>query len=218
MSDGKYRDSTNKSVAFAEGRNMNFVAGVPILQVIVGIPTQTEVRLRFWGAPVQDEFMTYWAIGINQQIDRFFDLFSGDRSMGLALHFAYSQMSRQYGIDLSTIAIGAHFSKSWDNGFSAYIGAQYEGLSGSFHAIRVDFDSTDVANSPYEEVRKGQDLKFDFESFTDYRITLGLAYQAGFAELHADAAWASQPILTAGIRLNLGTFGRKDEIEKETEK
>lgn len=210
---GPIPDSSFKSVAFAEGNNLDFVAGVPAVQLVLGIPTRTEFRFRFWGAPVQDESMIYFGIIVNQQVDHFFNLFGQDSTLGLALNLGYHSLNRDKGVSITSYSVGAHFSKSWDNGFSAFVGAQYEGLSGKFEAVRENNNPDDVANSPYIEVREGRPLAFDIESFNSYRILGGISYRASFAELHADVAWAEQPMVTFGITFWIANFGKKEKVE-----
>ncbi len=204
-------DSTFKSVAFAEGNNVDFIAGVPVIQLIGGFPFGTQLRLRFWTFPLQDEMMTYWAGIINQRFDHFFDLFGTDTTMGLALNFAYHSLNRGKGFDINSLALGLHFSKSWDIGFTLYAGLQYENLSGEFKAIRdtAGMQPNDVANNPYIEVRERRPIEFKIESFSNFRFLGGISYRASIFELHADAAWASQPILTCGLTIWIAEWGRK---------
>ena len=104
-----------KSTAFAEGQDIAFMPGVPILQLIVGLPTCTEVRLRFMTFPIQDESFYYFGIMANQRVDHWFELFEDDTTMALATNFAFHFGSRSPGIDMYSIALGCHWSKYLDD-------------------------------------------------------------------------------------------------------
>ncbi len=213
-------DSTFKSVAFAEGNNIDFLAGLPTIQLIAGFPIGTELRLRFWTFPLQDQMMTYWAAILNQRIDHIFDLFYPDTTMGIALNFAYHNLDRGKGFNINSFALGLHFSKSWDIGFNLYGGLQYENLSGDFMAIRdtAGIKPTDVANNPYIEVRERQPIEFKIESFNNFRFLGGISYRASIFELHADAAWAAQPVVTVGLTIWIAEWGRKYRETKKIER
>lgn len=194
-------DSFYKTVAYAEGNNISFMPGVPVAQLVAGFPTRTQLRLRYFGFNLLGEPLTYYTVALNQNIDRFFDLFDEEQNMALAANFAYHSFSRNPGIDISSFAAGLHFSKTFDFGLSLYTGMQYEGVSGSFYAVKEDFNENDVLNSPYAEVRNGDPLDFDIESFTNFRLLGGVSYKIGFVDLHGDIAYASQPVFRAGITL-----------------
>jgi hypothetical protein len=215
----KYPDTLYKSVAFVEGNNLSFAAGVPVLQLIGGFPTRTQLRLRFWGAPVQDEFLSYFGVMVNQQVDHFFNLFGTDTSLGLALNFAFHNVNRTNGLSINSFAIGSHFSKTWDNGFSAFASLQYENMSGTFEAVRIKTEHPeDVINSPYLEVRNQENLKFDIETFNKFRILGGISYRTGIFEFHGDAAWAQQPILSLGVTFWFASWGQKTRESEKIEK
>jgi hypothetical protein len=206
-------DSTFKTVAFPEGNNVDFMSGVPAIQIIAGIPTRTQLRFRFWGADVQDAFLHYVGVIVNQQIDQFFDLFKPDSSLGLALNFAWHNMGRSEGISLNSIALGTHFSKTWESGLSAFCGFQWETINGEFKAYREKSNPNDIANSPYIEIRDMQPVEFDIEGFNSWRLQGGLSFRTGIFEFHGEAAWAAQPILSAGLTLWIASWGEKKEQE-----
>jgi hypothetical protein len=211
----RYPDSTYKSVAFVEGNDISFMPGLPILQLVTGFPWRGQLRFRFLTIPVQEQSMTYLGFMYNQQLDHFFDLFKNDTTIALALNFSYHMMNRTEGISVNSMAIGAHFSKHFNDGFHAYAGLQYENMSGEFEAIRSNYNPTDNVNSPYPEVRNGDPLKFDIETFTNFRVLGGLSYRTGFLEIHGDAGWASQPVLNIGVTFWIASFGKKErEYEK----
>jgi hypothetical protein len=198
--------SMYKSVAFAEGKNISFMSGLPVLQLIIGFPTRTDLRIRSIVLSVQDESLIYWGFIINQRIDHFFKLFSNDKTQAIALNLSYQSITRDAGIDISTFATGVHWSKLiYDNSY-IYAGVQYETMNGLFEAIRENFNPEDVTNSPYSEIREGENLKFDIESFTNFRITGGFSYILEPVEFHFDVAYASQPIINGGIKIKLGSF------------
>ncbi|MCL5990914.1 MAG: hypothetical protein M1419_02275 [Bacteroidetes bacterium] len=199
-------DSYYKSVAFAEGKDKSFIGGLPVLQLIVGLPTKTDFRIRSIVLPVQDESLVYWGLIVNQRIDHYFHIFSANNSQALALNISFQSITRDAGIDISTFAIGAHWSNLIYNNLYVYSGLQYESMTGTFEAVRENFSTEDVANSPYPEIREGRNLKFDIESFTSFRVIGGLSYILDPVEFHVDAAYASQPIINGGFKINIGSF------------
>jgi hypothetical protein len=201
----------NKTVAYAEGANINMMSGLPIIQLVTGLPTRTQLRFRFLAAPVLDEMLYYYGIMVNQQVNRIFGLFGDDPSMGMAVNLAYHNITRNEGIKINSWAAGLHFSKSWDNGLTAFTGIQLEGMNGEIIAIKKDFRADDIINSPWEEVRDGKPLQLSVETFTTFRFTGGFSFRTGFFEIHGDAAWASQPVLSAGITFWIASFGKSDD-------
>jgi hypothetical protein len=127
--------------------------------------------------------------------------------MGLSLNMAYHKIYRDQGINIDSWSAGLHFSKTWYNGLTGFAGLQLEGMKGYIRAIKKDFRADDVVNSPWEEVREGKPLQLDVETFTDFRFTGGFAYRYGCLEIHGDAAWASQPVLSAGLIFWIASFG-----------
>jgi outer membrane protein OmpA-like peptidoglycan-associated protein len=194
-------DSFYKTVAYAEGNNISFMPGLPVFQLVAGFPTRTQLRLRFLTATLLNEPLTYYTVALNQNIDKFFELFPEEYNMSLAANFAYHSISRDPGIDISSLAAGVHFSKAFDFGLSLYTGFQYEGFNGSFYAVKEDYNENDILNSPYEEVRNGDPLSFDIESFTNFRLLGGVSYNIGAFDFYADAGYASQPVIRAGMTI-----------------
>ncbi len=208
-------DSLNKTIGFVEGNDITFMAGLPAIQLLIGLPSRTEVRARFLMFNVSGSPLMYWGISVAQQIDQFFGLFKPEQQMALAVYGAYAKATRDAGIDMGTYSFGAAFSKTMDFGLTFYTGLQYENMSGTFEATRDKEDAADYADSPYEEIRNLEDIYVDISSFNKLRITLGASYQIGLLELHADAAWASQPILTAGLTFTFGEWGKSKDLERE---
>jgi hypothetical protein len=210
-----YPDSMNKTVGYVEGNDISFMSGLPTLQLTLGLPTRTQVRFRFLMLNVSGEPLTYWGVSAAQRLDQFFQTFDPEQRMAYALHLSYAQAIRDAGISMNSFAVGGHFSKSWDFGMTFYAGLQYETMSGTFDAVRDKSDAEDYNDSPYEEIRNMEDIHVDISSFTSFRFLGGVSYQIGFLELHVDAAWASQPILTAGISFTFGRWGNSWDLEKE---
>ena len=205
-------DSFAKTVAYPEGNSINFMSGLPVVQLVLGLPTRSQIRFRFLTVNVQDQPLTYLSFGLNQNVDRMFEIFGKDESKSLSFNAAYSKLSRDRGIDISSFAAGMNFSNKFDFGLTFYSGLQYEGLSGSIEAKRKISTSDEIINSPYDEIRNGSPVKFDVESFTSFRLTCGLSYQLGPLELHTDAAYASQPVLSFGATI---WFFKPDEFKFE---
>jgi outer membrane protein OmpA-like peptidoglycan-associated protein len=191
-------DSLLRTVTFMEGNNISQIVGVPALQLFVGLPTRTQLRIRYFGVNVGNYSVLSYGIGVNQNIDKFFDIFPEE--MGLALNLAYNSFAFNPGFNINSLAAGLHYSYSFDFGLTLYCGAQYESTGGHFKAVReITPDQAEYVNSPFEEIRDRQDLDFDITSSCFGRLTGGLSYKIGFLELHADAAYAAQPIVTAGL-------------------
>lgn len=193
-------DSFYKSVAFVEGNDIDFMSGIPQIQFIIGIPTRTQIKFRYLQFPMQKVDFIHYSIGINQNIDKLTDLFT-DSSYALALNFAYHKFQRSPGIDLSSYSFGAHFSKSWDIGFTAYLGLQFEDMSGNFFAVREINIDKDIINNPYPEIRDGKPLDISIDNYNKFRLGGGLSYKYGIIELNSFAYYAAQPIVGAGLSL-----------------
>lgn len=129
---GKLADSVYKTVAFNEGANINTMASLPAFQLIFGLPTRTELRFRFLGAPVDDEMYSHVAISANQQLDHWMNIFKKEDNMALALNVSYQFISLAETIDMNSWSVGLHFSKGFGDGLSVYGGLQVEDLSGTF--------------------------------------------------------------------------------------
>ncbi len=193
-------DSLYKTVSFIEGNDISSLAGLPVLQLIVGLPTRTQIRFRFLPLPVQDETMTYLGMGINQRLDKFLHLFGKyNTDKALAIHGSYHMMSRGSSIGISSISTGINFTNSFAFGLNLYTGLQLESLRGSINAVRVGQPSDDIINSPYPEVRNMSPLQIDVKSFTGFRATFGATYKLSFLEINANASYASQPMIGIGV-------------------
>jgi outer membrane protein OmpA-like peptidoglycan-associated protein len=192
-------DSLYKSVAFAEGNNISFMSGLPVIQLFAGFPTRTQLRFRFFTLSVMNSSLLYYTVGLNQNIDKMFGIFEVGSPYAIGLNAAYHSISRSPGIDISSLAIGTVFSEKNESGFGYYFGLQYEDLNGTVDAVRKIDNTQDKVNSPYEEVRNGEDLNLTISTFTNFKVLGGLSYRTGFIELHVDAAYASQPMIAGGV-------------------
>lgn len=201
-------DSFYRSIAFIEGNNIKFMSGLPVLQVFLGLPTRTQLRGRFFQFPIDGTNFTYYTIVVNQNIDKIFGLFASENH-SLALHFAYHSMKRLPGFEITSFAIGTHYSYELANNFYATAGMQYEDLSGKFRAIKEQTNEIKKIKSPYTEIREARPFEFSIESFTKFRIGGGLSYKLGPIELNASAYYASQPVLSTGLTVYLLDFKEK---------
>lgn len=204
-----FPDSINKTIAFAEGNDISFMSGLPVIQLFMGIPTRTQIRFRFLMVPISNAPLMYYTIGVNQNIDKIFGIFEEGSPYAIGIHADYHSISRDPGVDASSMALGAVFSEKNENGFGYYLGLQYENFNGTVEAIRQTGNSQDIVNSPYDEVRNGENLTVTLESFTNIKALGGLSYRTGFVELHLDAAYASQPMIAGGISLWLFDTGEE---------
>jgi hypothetical protein len=188
-----------KSVGFAEGMGISSMPGVPVLQLIFGFPTRTEFRFRFLTFPVQGENFNYFGFILNQRFDHFFDIFGDDTTMALAANLSFHIGNRDPGIEMNSYSFGLHWSKYFEDVLSVYAAFQYENMGGEFQAERKDFIESDFIDSPYEEVRNGEDIIFDLETFTNFRFYGGISRRFSFLELNMNLGYASQPFISGGI-------------------
>jgi len=208
-------DTMNRTVGYVDGNDISFMSGLPTIQLALGLPSRTQVRLRFLTLNVAGEQLMYWGVTASQRIDQFFRMFMPKDRMALAVHAGYSSATRDAGLDFNSLVLGAHISKAWGFGLTLYGGFQYEGMSGKFEAVRDKSESNEYVDSPYQEIRNMEDLSVDISSFNSFRLLGGLSYKIGIVELHADAAWAAQPILTAGLSFTFAEWGESEDEELE---
>jgi hypothetical protein len=242
---GDPADSIYKSIAYNEGNNITTMASLPAIQFIFGLPTRTEIRFRYLGAPIDDEMYNHLAVSANQQVDEWFDMFDSEDNMSLAIHGSYQFMTLAESIDMNSWAAGVHFSKGFGDGLSVYTGIQLEDLGGTFNVARQNgyqeefyvngtnelkqinevptelqaqyaahvVARSEVENSPFEEVRLLKPISFDIETFTNWRFTVGGAYEYGIMEFHLDVGYASQMFLNGGIRLRFKEWTNSSDTE-----
>ena len=242
---GDVADSIYKTIAFNEGNNITTMASLPAIQLIFGLPTRTELRFRYLGAPVDEEMYNHIAISANQQVDQWFELFDSTDNMSLAVHGSYQFMTLAETIDMNSWAAGVHFSKGFGDGLSVYAGLQLEDLGGTFNVERKNgyqeefyvngtnelkqiteiptelqaqyaahvIARREVENNTFEEVRLLKPISFDIETFTNWRFTVGGAYEYGIMEFHLDIGYASQMFLNGGLRLRFKEWTNNSETE-----
>lgn len=183
-------------VTFLEGANLNTVISVPNLQLLLGIPTRTQVRLRFIPFTIDNTYqLTYYSIGVNQQIDKLFGN-TDDKTGGIALHAAYQRLTISGVGGMTLFAGGIHASKSLDF-LTGYIGAQFERTSGMLEANRST--SVQLLSNPYQEIRLLQPLKLDIDVFNSYRIVAGFSLRLLLFEFHLEAGYTAQPFASGGL-------------------
>lgn len=196
-------DSFYKSVGFLEGKDIGFTPALPILQLYLGIPTRTELILRFLSLPVQNSAMSYFTIGLTQNIDKLFEINKPDDPLSYGFNIAYHKISRGTGIDISSFAFGLLASNKFYDNLQVYGGLQFETMSGNLRFVRKDFRPDDVLNSPYSEIRRGDNLIVDVESFNSLRLTLGAAYDISIFRFHGDISYAAQPVINFGVSFKI---------------
>jgi hypothetical protein len=223
----RYPDSIYKSVGYVEGNNISFMAGLPTIQLILGLPSRTQLRFRFLSVDVSGAPLVYWGLTASQRIDQFFNVFKPDDNIGLGLHAGMSFIARDPGVTATSWAAGAHISKAFDFGVTLYTGFQIEGISGKFEATREKPDTSSpnymkdmlyYKNSPWKEIRDMSDLSIDITSLNFFKFLVGVSYKTGLIEIHADAGYASQPIVSAGISFLFGQWGNSIDLERELQK
>lgn len=205
-------DSLNKTVAFAEGNNIDFISGLPAIQLFVGLPTRTQLRFRFLSFPLLNVPTTYFAIGLTQNISRTFGIFDYNSPYSLGANLMYHKISRNPSIDISSYALGLVFSGNSDFGLGFYSGVQYEGITGNITAVRKNTGTDEFVNNPYDEVRKGDPLIITMDTYTNLKLLLGFSYRIGIVEVHLDGALASQPTIAGGVSLWLFDSGEQIEV------
>ncbi|MDT3739011.1 MAG: OmpA family protein [Candidatus Kapabacteria bacterium] len=196
-------DSFYKSVGFLEGNDIGLMPALPIAQLYLGMPTRTELRFRFLTFPMQGAFLTYFTIGINQNIDKLFEINKADDPFSFGITAAYHSMSRDRGINLSSLGLGLNASNKFGENLTVYGGILYENLQGNILLIRKDFNPDDVLKSPYTEIRQGKDLDIKIESFNSFRITAGAGYDWSVFRFHGDISYAAQPVLNFGVSVKI---------------
>jgi hypothetical protein len=205
-----FPDSMYKTVAYPEGLGINFMLGLPVVQLIVEYPMFGEFRFRFFSIPVQQESLVYFTLAFNQRIDHLFKLFGRDKDKSLALHFALHRLFRQTSIDVTSYAFGVNLMHSWSRNVLGYIGIQVEDMWGKFKALKDTAGlQGDVVNSPFMELRYAKPIEFNFTTFTKFQIRGGMTFLFPVVSLSLDLSYASQPMLTFGLNFHLGA--RKDE-------
>lgn len=205
-------DSLNKTVAFAEGNNINFISGLPAIQLFVGLPTRTQLRFRFLSFPLLNVPTTYFTIGLTQNISRTFGIFDYNSPYSLGANLVYHRISRNPSIDISSYALGLVFSGNSDFGLGFYSGVQYEGITGNITAVRKNTGTEEFVNNPYDEVRNGDPLKITMDTYTNLKLLLGFSYRIGIVEVHLDGALASQPTIAGGVSFWLYDSGEQIEV------
>jgi hypothetical protein len=197
-------DENCGTVGFAEGNDIAVMPGIPNIQVLLRAPSRTELRARFYPYSDGDRSLTYVGVAVSQQLDQFVGLFK-DSLMGLSVSASWHSLTWTDIMDATGYTAGVHFSKSWSGGFGVYAGAQIEGMSGRFEAQREKSNGENVS-SPYDEVRNGSPVAFDIESFNAFRALAGVSFRSGVVDLHVDGALAAQPVVSAGLAINIASF------------
>jgi outer membrane protein OmpA-like peptidoglycan-associated protein len=196
-------DSFYKSVGFLEGNNIGMMPALPIFQLYFGLPTRSEIRFRYLTVPVQGSSLNYMTIGLTQNIDKLFGFSNPDDPLSYGFTFGYHTISRDNGIDISSMAFGLIGSNKFADYFQLYGGLQFETFSGKLTLIRKDFKPEDVLNSPYSEIRRGDNLNVDVESFNNFRLTLGASLDVSIFRFHGDVSYAAQPVLNFGVSFKI---------------
>lgn len=194
-------DSFYKSVAYVEGNNMSSIAGLPVIQLFLGLPTQTQIRGRFLTFNLNNELLNYYSIILNQKLSEHLGIFDNKSPFSIGLGASYHSISRNPGIDISGYSFALNFSGNFDNGFGFYSALQYEDLSGNVTAQRKTSTNDEFVNNPFKEVREGLPLTIDISTFSKLKFILGGNFRYGIAEFNLDFALASQPMITTGVSL-----------------
>ena len=204
-------DSFYKSVSYMEGNNISTIAGIPALQLFLGIPTHTQIRFKYLGYSVNNAPITLFALAVNQNLSHYIPVFDKESPFSFGIGGSYQSISRNPGIDISGWTAALNFGGNFKNGLGFYTALQFEDMSGTITAKREATNANEIINNPYPEVRNGLPLIVDFETFTNFKALAGVNYRYGIMELNADFAWATQPMVTAGLSLYF--IDTKEDIE-----
>ncbi|MCE7935603.1 MAG: hypothetical protein DYG96_13585 [Chlorobi bacterium CHB2] len=196
-----------RTVGFAEGHDIGIMPGLPNIQLIVGAPTRTELRIRAVPIPEGERSILYLGFGIAQQFDHWMNIFGDDKTMALAASTSLHLFDWSSTASATGVTAGIHYSKSWEGGFTVMGGTQFETISGDFTAVREPLDPSDAQVSAYEEIRRNAPITMPFESLNSFRLVAGGSYRAGIADFHLDMAVAAQPVLSGGITIWLAQWG-----------
>jgi len=194
-------DSFYKSVAYVEGNDISSIAGLPALQIFFGLPTQTQIRGRFFTFNINQSPFIYYTVVLNQKLSEHLGIFQSQSPYSFGIGLSYHSLTRNPGIDISGYSAAINFSGNFENGIGFYSALQYENLSGNIIAQRKTQATDEFVNNPFEEVRKGLPLKIDISTFTNFKVLGGINYRYGIAELNVDFAYASQPMISGGLTL-----------------
>lgn len=194
-------DSFYKSVAYVEGNDISAIAGIPALQLFLGLPTQTQIRGRFFTFNLNQTPLTYYSIVLNQKLSDHLGLLEPQSPYSIGVGISYHSIRRNPGIDIMGFSAALNFSGNFGNGFGFYTALQYENFAGNIVAQRRTQSTNEFVNNPFEEVRKGLPLEINISTFTNLRALGGVYYRYGIAELNVDFAYASQPMISGGLTL-----------------
>ncbi len=204
-------DSFYKSVSYMEGNNISTIAGVPAFQLFFGIPTHTQFRFKYFGFSINNAPLTWFALAVNQNLSHYIPVFGKESPFSFGIGGSYQSISRSQGIDISGWTAALNFGGNFKNGLGFYTALQLEDMSGTITAQRKATDANEIINNPYSEVRNGLPLIVNFETFTNFKALAGVNYRYGIMELNADFAWATQPMVSAGLSLYF--IDTKEDIE-----
>jgi outer membrane protein OmpA-like peptidoglycan-associated protein len=210
-------DSFYKSVAYAEGNNIYLMSGLPAIKLFLGIPTRTQIKFTFFTTSLLNSPLTYYTIGINQNLSNFINIFDENSSYSLGLNLNYSSIVRNTGINIQSYATGLNFSGAIAGNLWFYSGLLYENINGNITATRKISTTDEFTNNPYEEVRNGDPLVISMNTYTNFAFLIGLSYKLGFVEFHVDGTWASQPMITGGFAFTFFDTGEKVKINQPIE-
>lgn len=184
------------SITFPGGNNIDALPNIPIVQLLFGLPTRTQLRFRVVplsvGKPTRN--ILYMNIGLDQQIDTWFSNSRQRSSFALAVHAAYSVVSVSDLMDSRAFAVGIHGSYSPVPTFSLFAGAQYEQMKGTVHYLSTQSAYYDGQDHVYST-----EVEANLESANHFRVVGGMTYRVSFIEFHVHGAYAVQPVISAGF-------------------
>ncbi len=210
-------DTNAKSVVFLSGNDRSWMPTIPAIGLVFNLPTETEVRFRYAGFSFDESTETeiegmpgvfapdtvsrsasFFTISATQQLDDVLEILENDTNIMVGVNIAYSSVSLSGIYESSVFSMAAIGEYEVDEKFSMTGFLQFEATSGEIKAVRQP--GTELADSPYEELRDPENTDFTMDAAGDNSLRFGVGAHGHFGPLvlSASAALATQPVFTLG--------------------
>lgn len=195
------QNKTAKSLASLDGKNIDAIFGLPIIQLSLNLPIYSQGKFCAAYYNQGDVSLSFLRVGYNQRIDKLIKGLLHDQTMAIALHGSFNEIKMAFGDSIqsnfSSLAIGIHASKKINKSFMIYAGFQWEDIQGGFDGARKKMNGQ--IDSPYPEVRNNEHLQFNFMSDNSYKMIVGLKAKYGIIDMFTDISLASQTMINSGF-------------------
>lgn len=205
---------------------------VPSLQVGIGLPLSTEVKIRYIpNVPIGGGDISSWGVGILHSIMQYLP---GDKILpfDISLFGGYTKLNGNLPLDMQPDSYAnyssAYNSASFQNqNLSAVVKAWNASLIGSFNLPVISFygglgySSTSsviemtgnfplptynpaISTEPvYEDAGVLKDFpKMDIKNFSGLRTNIGFRLKFGIFTIHGDYTWAQYSVLATGLGIS----------------